>query len=187
MTPPNEQSAEPLNRQVLAEGRFYRMIDQGGWEYIEPTSFAGVVLIVPVTDDGRVVLIEQYRVPVDAQVIEIPAGLVGDQAQHDGESLEAAARRELIEETGYEAARMDLLTEGAPSAGSNRLVLALFKATGLKKVGLGGGDETEDILVHEVPPADVPAWLGQQQQAGKVIDLKLYAGLYFLQAQGNGK
>jgi len=125
-----------------------------------------------------VVLIEQYRTPMGCKVIEIPAGLIGDQEHLAGEDQITGANRELHEETGYEAARMELLTNGAPSAGSNTVILSIYKATGLRKTGPGGGDHTEDITVHEVPIPEVRSWLKQREAMGNVIDLKVYAGLF---------
>ena len=177
-TLPNMNKTDTSDPIVLAEGKYFAFMKRGRWEYIQPTGFTGVVLIVPVTDDGKIVLIEQYRPPVNAKVIEIPAGLVGDEAHRANENQAHGANRELHEETGYEAQHMELLTEGTPSAGSNSVRLSIYKATGLMKTGPGGGDHTEDITVHEVPMGEVRNWLQQRAELGYVIDLKVYAGLY---------
>jgi ADP-ribose pyrophosphatase len=166
------------DKQILAEATYFRMVLQDGWEYIEPKKFSGVVMIIPITDDGKLVLIEQHRIPVNASCIEIPAGLVGDQEHLAGETLETAARRELIEETGYDAQTLTHLLDGAPSAGSNTVLLSFFLAEGLTKVGPGGGDHTEDIRIHEVPMAEVDDFLDDQRAQGKVIDLKTYVALH---------
>jgi ADP-ribose pyrophosphatase len=163
---------------VLGEGKYFTFLRKGQWEYIQPKNFNGVVLIVPITDDGKVVLIEQYRTPMGTKVIEIPAGLIGDQDHLADEDHAAGANRELHEETGYEADHMELLTSGAPSAGSNTVILSIFKATGLRKTGPGGGDHTEDITVHEVPIPELRAWLKHREAQGNIIDLKVYAGLF---------
>jgi ADP-ribose pyrophosphatase len=113
-------------------------------------------------------------------VIELPAGLVGDIAGEEDERLETAAGRELLEETGYRASRLELLTSGPPSAGMASEIVAFFLASGLVKVHDGGGDEAEDITVHAVPLAGVENWLDQQAAAGLLIDPKIYAGLYFI-------
>lgn len=167
---------------VLAEGRYFRFLRQGNWESIQPKCFSDVALIVPLLNDGRLLLIEQYRIPVAAPVIELPAGLVGDETHLRGESIETAARRELIEETGYEAASIDILSQGPPSPGSNSVVVTILLARDLRKVGPGGGDATEDIRVHEVALAEIDDWLTARQADGAVVDLKLYAGLYLLDA-----
>lgn len=182
MTLPSHNGTEEIT--VLGEGKYFTFLRKGQWEYIQPKNFTGVVLIVPITDDGKIVLVEQYRVPMGAKVIEIPAGLIGDQAHLAGEDHVRGALRELHEETGYEAERMELLTCGAQSAGSNAVMLSVFKATGLRKTGPGGGDHTEDIVVHEVPLSEVRSWLERRRAAGNVIDLKVYAGLYLAGVSG---
>jgi ADP-ribose pyrophosphatase len=125
-------------------------------------------------------LIEQFRPPVGKRVIEIPAGLAGDETGHEMEELAAAARRELLEETGYEAKTMKPVGEGPPSAGICDEVIAMFVATGLTKTGDGAGDGSEDITLHEVPVSRVPAFLKRKAREGCLIDLKVYGGLYFL-------
>jgi ADP-ribose pyrophosphatase len=143
-------------------------------------SISGIVAIVAVTDDGKLLLVEQYRPPVAKSVIELPAGLAGDEAGHEQEDLSAAARRELLEETGYEADEMEFLTEGTPSAGIADEIITLFRASGLKKTGKGEGDGSEQITLHEVAVNEVISWLEQKRQAGLLVDLKVYSGLYFV-------
>lgn len=175
---PKDASACP--KEVLYEGRFIRLLRQGTWEYVERVGASGIVGMVPLTDEGELVLVEQYRVPCAASVIELPAGLVGDLEERSGETFESAALRELEEETGFRAARLKFLVEGPNSAGSSGSKMALFLATGLTKVGPGGGDEDEDITVHVVPVAGIAAWLKSRQSEGKLLDPKIFAGLWFL-------
>lgn len=167
------------NPQTIAEGRFLRMVRSNGWEFVQRTKVSGIVGILAVTDDGKMVLVEQYRRPLDKHVIEVPAGLAGDVQGQEQEALTVAAHRELLEETGYQAQHMAWLAAGAASAGLSDEVITLFRATGLKKVAAGGGDDSEDILVHEIPLPRVRAWLEEMAQAGRVIDLKVYSALYF--------
>src|SRR5689334_13508981 len=94
---------------VLAEGRFVRLVKQGHWEWAERTNASAAVVLVPVTRDREIVMVEQFRIPLGRRVIELPAGLVGDEAGNEKESLVEAARRELLEETGFEAERMEYL------------------------------------------------------------------------------
>jgi ADP-ribose pyrophosphatase len=136
---------------------------------------------VAVTAAEEIVLVEQFRKPVNSLVIELPAGLVGDHANPDESVLDAAAR-ELEEETGYAASRMELLMACPSSAGMSDEVISFVLATGLTRVGPGGGDDSEDILVHKVPVTDVDGWLIRQQAAGKPMDPKIYAALYWLQS-----
>jgi len=118
---------------------------------------------------------------VNARVVELPAGLAGDSPEFQGEDLAEAARRELLEETGYEARRMTFLVDGPPSAGMTTEIFSLYLAEDLVKTGAGGGDHTEDLTVHEIPLADVPAWLADQRRRGVLLDLRIYAALYFLE------
>ena len=166
--------------QVLAVGDFSRFVRRSGWEYMERINVSGIVLIVPITEDDQVVLVEQFRIPLGKNVIEWPAGLAGDIPGCFDEPLLEAARRELLEETGYKAAEMTLLTQGPPSPALNDEILCFYLARGLERVGEGGGDHTENIRVHLVPRANIDAWLLEKQANGILIDPKVYAGLYFL-------
>lgn len=166
-------------RRVLAEGRFARLVAQDGWEWVERVNTSGAVVIVPSTTDRELVLVEQYRIPLGRSVIELPAGLVGDSAGIEHEAAAEAARRELLEETGYEAAELEYLAEGPSSAGLATEVYALYLARNARRVGPGGGDHSESILVHVVPIDQADAWLEEKRQAGVMVDPKVYAGLYF--------
>lgn len=168
----------------LCEGLYLRMLRREGWEYAERTNAGCAVIIVAVTPGDCVVFVEQRRIPIDARTIEMPAGLVGD--VHDDESIELAAMRELEEETGWRAGRMDLLMSGPTSAGMSNEIIAFARARELVRVGPGGGDDSEDILVHEVPRTDAAAWLHRKGQEGYSIDPKLYAGLYFIEFNPDG-
>lgn len=174
---PEQNPPEPI-----ASGRFLRLVRQGGWEWAERTNAKGVVVIVAVTEEGKLLLVEQHRIPVGAPVIEFPAGLAGDEQGAEHEDLAVAAARELEEEAGYRPTRMELLTAGPVSAGMSGEVLTLFRAHGLVRVGQGGGVPGEDITVHEVPLAEVRSWLEARQAQGVLVDPKVYAGLYFLSA-----
>ena len=172
-------TAAVARREVLAEGHHLRLVRRDGWEYTERTRGTGVVVIVAVTDDGRLLLTEQHRTPVGTPVVELPAGLAGDRAEDVAEDLKTAARRELLEETGYEADAFERLAEGPPSAGLSSEVVTFLRATGLRRVGPGGGDQHEAITVHAVPLGEVPGWLDAVARRGCLVDPKVYAGLYF--------
>ncbi len=144
---------------VLAEGRWLRLIDDDGWEYAERTGSRGVAVIVAVTDDSELLLVEQYRRAIKSRVIEPPAGLVGDHAEHADEDASAAARRELLEETGYEARDMEFVMECPSSPGMVSETYRLYRASGLVRRGPGGGDDGEDITVHAIPLAEVADFL----------------------------
>lgn len=164
----------------LYRGRFLRLLRNGRWEYVERTNARCAAVIVAVTDDNELLLVDQTRVPLGGRVIELPAGLVGDQEDVPAEALEEAANRELIEETGYTAAQWTALTDGPPSPGLANEVLHFLLAGQLTKVGEGGGVGGEDIHVCRVPLAEVEAWLQQRRAAGELVDPKVYSGLYFL-------
>jgi len=182
MSEPDEKEVE-----VFGQGRFVRLARRGTWEYADRYGIGGIVAIAALTPEGRVVLVEQHRIPVGARVVELPAGLAGDTPQHAGEALETAARRELLEETGWEAGRLERLTEGPPSAGLTTERIAFFRAHDLRKSGSGGGDASEDIEVHEVPFEAVDAWLAEREAAGRLVDPKVYTGLYFLLRERLGR
>ena len=163
---------------VLAEGKYLRFLSEGGWEYVIRPHSTGVVVIVAFTPARELVLVEQHRVAVHGSVIELPAGLVGDTSALRGEPLETAARRELIEETGFEAQQMVELGARPIAVGVSSEVVTFFHALGLRRVGPGGGDETEEITVHLVPLAELRGWLAERQRAGRLVDPKIFAGLY---------
>ena len=171
---------EQPEKKSLHQGRFLAMFERGGWEYVDRVGATGVVVILAVTDEDELVLVEQHRVPVGANVIELPAGLAGDLPDSQDEDFREAARRELLEETGYAAESIEFLCEGPPSAGLTSEIQTLLRATGLRKTGPGGGDETEDITVHTIALNALDDWLGEAAQRGCLIDPKIYAGLYFL-------
>ena len=168
------------DKTILAEGRHLRFVSRDGWEFAERPHVTGIVVIVAVTPEDKLILVEQYRPPVGRRVIELPAGLAGDIDGAEDEDLSEAARRELLEETGYAAESFVWLCEGPPSAGMSSEVLTFFQAKGLTKVEAGGGDDSEDIHIHEVPLDQIADWLDDRAQAKDVfIDLKIYTGLYF--------
>ena len=168
-------------RTVLGEGKFLRLVSLGGWESVERSRGAGVVAVVAVTVDGRVILVEQFRPAVGANVVELPAGLAGDGAEFSGESPAEAARRELQEETGYSAETFVELGTFASSAGLSNESVTFFLAKSPSRTGPGGGDGSERITVHEIPLSEVDEWLKEAAGSGRMIDARVYTGLYFLE------
>lgn len=169
---------------TLFNGRYLRLQQHGSWEYAERTNAGSAVIIVAVTPEDRILFVEQYRIPVACRSIEMPAGLVGDLGQT--ESVETAAERELLEETGWQAGRIQWLTAGPSSSGMSNEIIAFVRAHDLVRVHAGGGDESESIVVHEIPRAQAPAWLHAKMLEGYSIDPKLYAGLYFVERNPDG-
>ena len=183
----NKVQPEGSDRRVLAEGRHIRLVERGGWEWAERARGSGVVTIAAVTSDGELVLTEQFRRPVNASVIDLPAGLVGDVAGSEDESRLLAARRELLEETGYESDQWELVTEGPSSPGMTNEMLAFYLARNAKRVAAGGGDASEDIDVHVVPLKRLHRWLEARRAAGVLVDPKTYVGAFFAHAAAAGE
>ena len=165
---------------ILHKGKYLDLIRDDNWEYVKRTNCSGIVVIVPMTSGGNVIFVEQFRRPVEAQVIEWPAGLVSDKVSHSAETMEAAARRELLEETGYEAEHLSLLVGGPVSSGLSYEIITFYQALDAVKKGPGGGDATESIKVHEVPLKEADLWLYEMEKKGFLVDPKVYVGLYFL-------
>ncbi len=170
------------NRRVLANGKYLTLVDDHGWEYVTRAGITGIVVIVAVTDDEKLLLVEQHRPAVGKRVIELPAGLVGDGDGHAGETLQSAAVRELAEETGFAAREMELLAEGPIAVGISDEMISFFHARGLTRVGPGGGDATEQITVHQVRLARLRPFLATCAAGGLAVDPKIYAGLYLIDA-----
>lgn len=170
--------------ETIAEGRFLGLYDRDGWEFVERPNADGVVGVLAVTEDNEVVLVEQFRAPMVARVIEIPAGLVGDEDDHKGESLQDTARRELLEETGYHAESILPLLSSPTSAGMTSETTHLFLARGLARREKGGGVGGEEIRVHVVPLAKLALWLEARQSEGFLVDFKIHAALWLAQPHG---
>lgn len=172
--------------EILHQGQWLRLVRRGRWESCERCHGGEgmAVIIIAATPNDEMLFVEQYRVPLGARTIEMPAGLVAD--GHDDDTLEAAARRELLEETGWSAGKIELLMSGPTSAGLTNERIALVRASELVKTGAGGGVDGEEIIVHTIPRAEVPAWLMQKHDEGYALDLKLWAGLWMMQYEMDG-
>lgn len=166
---------------ILHAGKWLVLKQRGRWEFVERNNPQGAVIIVAVTPDDRVLFVEQYRVPIRSFTIEMPAGLIGDAGHADDDSVATAARRELEEETGWTCARVEPLHSGPSSAGMSTEMMHFVRALDLRKVGAGGGDATENIVVHAIPRNEAGAWLHVMMAKGYSIDPKLFAGLWFLE------
>ena len=172
-------------KHTLYEGDWLRLVRIGHWEACERTHGQGMaVIVIAVTPADEVLFVEQYRIPLGSRTIEMPAGLVGD--DHAQDTLVDAARRELIEETGWSPGKVEVLLIGPTSSGMSNERIAFVRARELVKVGDGGGTESENITVHTVPRAQAPAWLMQKQSEGYELDLKLWAGLWMIEHNPDG-
>lgn len=166
--------------QTLCNGRWLRLKRRGQWEFAERVNPGGAVIVIALTAQNRILFVEQWREAISSKTIEMPAGLVGDTAGNNDESTIVAAERELLEETGYRAGRIEYLMQGPSSSGMSNEMIAFVRAYDLARENAGGGDPSENILVHEVPREDAAAWLLEKMREGYSIDPKLFAGLYFL-------
>lgn len=152
------------------EGKYLTVRREGTWEYVSRARGIRAAVILAI-DDGHVILVEQYRVPTGGRSLELPAGLVGDDAE--GEAVEAAAIRELEEETGFRAESVVVLGDFYSSPGMASEGFTLLRAEGLTRIGDGGGVAGEDIVVHRVPIDAVAAFVAERRRAGVGMDVKL--------------
>ncbi len=166
--------------ETLYEGKYLALRRQGRWEFVERPHASGAAFIVAVTPEREIVLVEQYRVPLQARCIELPAGIIGDEAAFANEEITAAALRELEEETGFRAARAEVLASGPVGAGLASEILHLVRAYELQRVHAGGGVDGEDITVHVVPLAQAAEWLARRSQGGTWVEPRVYAALWFV-------
>lgn len=161
---------------TVFEGDHIYVIERDRWQYVERKKAKEAVAVIAETDDGKVILTEQFRRPVNARVIDWPAGLIGDE-DPDTDAAETA-RKELEEETGYVCESVERLARGPSSPGITSEIVSLYRARGVRKKGEGGGVGGEDITVHAIPRGELRAWLNAQEA---LIDLKVWGGLYFLE------
>jgi ADP-ribose pyrophosphatase len=162
--------------EVMCEGEFVRLVKRGKWEFASRARNITAVVILA-EHDGKVILIDQPRVPLGARCVELPAGLVGD--VDSNATVETTAVAELEEETGFTADRVERLGEFYGSPGILAESFTLVRAHGVRKIGDGGGDDNEDINVHLVARTDIPNFLEQKRAEGFGIDVKLLIFMNF--------
>jgi len=159
--------------EVVWQGKFITARKKGRWEYVSRARGIRAAVILAVDENGHVILVEQYRIPLGKRCIELPAGLIGDDAAAGNEDATAAASRELEEETGYRAERMEVIGEFWSSPGMVSESFTLLKAHGLTKVGEGGGTDSEDITVHRVPLSGIGDAIARWRAEGYAIDVRM--------------
>ena len=157
--------------QVHWQGKYIVAKTRGRWEYVSRARGIRAAVIIAIDPEDHVILVEQYRVPLGRACIELPAGLFGDETE--GEDPIEAAARELEEETGYRAGRIEVLGEFHSSPGMVSESFTLLRAHDLAQVGPGGGTESEQITVHRVPRNDLPAFIAERRAKGDAMDVKL--------------
>jgi len=161
---------------VMWAGKYVRALKRDRWEYASRANNINAVVILA-EYEGKVILIDQPRVPLDCRCVELPAGLVGD--DDPDATPESTAIKELEEETGFTAERIERLGEFYASPGMLSESFTLVRAHVVHKVGDGGGDENEDIRVHLVPREEIPNFIEQKRAEGFGIDVKLLIFMNF--------
>ena len=159
--------------EIVWQGKFITAKRRGRWEYVGRARGIRAAVILAVDDENHVILVDQFRMPLGKRCIELPAGLVGDHDDNQDEDTSTAAARELEEETGYRAGRMEVIGEFFSSPGMVSESFTLLRAHDLVKVGEGGGVESEDITVHRVPVAQIGAAIAGFRAEGFAIDVKI--------------
>jgi ADP-ribose pyrophosphatase len=168
------ETSEGLGPEEIAwSGKWITAKRRGKWEYVSRARGIRAAVIVAIDAEDHVLLVDQYRVPLGKRCLELPAGLIGDEPGSENDGPLDAARRELIEETGYDCAHAESLGEYYSSPGLVSESFTLVRATGLKKVGEGGGLADEDIIVHRVPLAGLADFVAAKRAGGLAIDVKL--------------
>jgi ADP-ribose pyrophosphatase len=163
------------DREVLFEGQHLLFLRRDGWEYVEHRTAPEAAMIVAITPREEIVLAEEFRPAVNAFVISLPSGLIGDEGPE--EALDAA-RRELLEETGHEAPAFRWLARGPGSAGQSSEMVTFFQAEGARRVGEQAPHDRGRIRVHVIPIAQLLSWTRSREADGAVVDPKIWAGLY---------
>lgn len=163
-------SSDDEPEEVMWQGHFITVKRHGKWEYVGRARGIKAAVILAV-EDHHVLLVEQYRVPLSANCIELPAGLIGD--HDDSEDALTSAARELEEETGYRASKLENMGEFFSSPGMVSESFTLVRASGLAKVGDGGGVDGENIIVHRIELSALPSFIQAKRAEGCVVDVKL--------------
>jgi ADP-ribose pyrophosphatase len=170
--------------ETLFETKWIGVYRKGKWDFVRRPQSGSAVGVLAITPDNEIVLVEQMRVPVENRVIEIPAGIVGDEPEFIDESLAETAARELLEETGYRAGKIEFLMRSPSTPGFSSEFMNIFLATELVRETEGGGTPGENITVHHVPISQIREWLDVKQAEGLDVDARLPAALWLARIAG---
>lgn len=162
---------------TLYQSKWLGLYRKGTWDYVRRPHSDHCVGVLAITEKNEILLVEQLRIPVGKKIIEIPAGIVGDEPNFEGESLAGTASRELLEETGYRAGNMEHLMSSPTSAGMSPEITHLFLAKDLQNETEGGGTAGENIILHHVPLRELKTFFQRKLDEGLMIDFKIYAAL----------
>ena len=179
----SEQPILPREIRTVFEGRVFTLrvetipLPRGGELQAEIIRHPGSVVIIPITPDGDIILVRQYRPAIGQWAWEIPAGSL-----KPGEDVEHAAHRECQEETGHVPGHLERLGSFYPTPGYCDEEMTFFKAIGLRMPG------PEDEPAHQDEDEDIEArpFTGEEIQrmvaAGEIVDLKTIAGLALIRS-----
>ena len=160
-----------MKKKTLHTGKFLTLVSENKWEFVERKTGPNVAVIFAKTEDNEWLFVEQFRQPLGRNVIENPAGLIGD--TNSNESVYMAAKRELIEETGYGAGNLLHLFSAPSSSGLTNEFLHFFLALDCKHVWDKLGVDGEVIKLHKVKSNELQKFLEEKEEEGVLIDPKI--------------
>lgn len=152
---------------------------KGIWQVAKRKRSKKIVIIFALTKKKEVLLTKQYRIPAGSKVIELPAGLTDKR----GEPYESAARRELLEETGYYAKKLIKIIEGPFNAGMTGDIAVVFFAPDVEYAQEQNLDDSEEIEVIKVPLKKLVHFITHSSK-GVLVDLKILGYLPILKEKG---
>ena len=172
--------SSPRVERLLFDGEFLKLLRVDHWEFVRRPRSKGAGFIIACTAQDELILVEQYRYPVNRHCIELPAGIIADSVALADETVEQSALRELEEETGFRGQRAEVLLAGPTACGMSAEMSYFVHVQDLQRIGPGGGVDDEAIQVHLVPLSGIDAWLRERMAAGQLVDPRIHTALYLL-------